>query len=89
MNSRVPQRSVLRPARRLFALAGVLLVLYALNVAAGMAAVKLGVSMWRLGDVGEFVLVLAAMAVFVAGLLVNEERAGVGSEVNPTQGGKR
>jgi hypothetical protein len=36
--------------------------------------VKLGVAVWRLGDVGEFLLVLGCMTFFVAGLVADEER---------------
>ena len=45
------------------------------NVALGMAAVKLGAAVWRLGDVGEFLLVLSCMAFFVAGLIADEEES--------------
>jgi hypothetical protein len=80
-----------RATRWLYGLAAALLVFYALNVALRIAAVKFGAAPWRLGDVGEFLLVLAGMACFVAGLMVDEERqtAPVRPEVgsNPKQGG--
>ncbi len=67
-------RLVGSPARALFTLAGVLLLGYAVNIVLGMLVVKQGLALWRLPDVGEFVLVLSAMAFFVAGLLIDEER---------------
>jgi hypothetical protein len=79
--------------RWLFGVAAGLLFLYALNVALGMLAVKAGLPTWRLGDVGEFLLVLSCMAFFVAGLVVDEEhrastpRGNGGS--NTTNGGVR
>ena len=57
-----------------FAISAVLFALYALNVALGMVAVKLGLGVWRLGDVGEFLLVLACMTFFVTGLVNDEDR---------------
>jgi hypothetical protein len=82
------------PATRwLFGVAGALLVCYALNVGLRIAAVKFGAAAWRLGDVGEFLLVLAGMACFVAGLMVDEERQAAPvspeGESNSTQGGMR
>ena len=84
-------REVGGAARTLFAIAGLLLVGYIVNIGLGMLVVKRGMSLWRLPDVGEFVLVVSAMAFFVAGLLTDEERtqdpevdAGRG---NSTQGG--
>jgi hypothetical protein len=77
--------------RLLFGSAAGLLLLYAVNIALGMLAVKLGVATWRLGDVGEFLLVLSCMAVFVAGLIADEEEpaAGPGEEggSNTIEGG--
>jgi len=55
--------------RRWFVLAALFAGLFALNVALRMLFIKLGVAVWRLGDVGEFLLVLAAMVFFVSGLL--------------------
>ncbi len=58
-----------------------------------MLAVQGGFGVRRLGDVGEFLLVLSCMAFFVAGLIVDEEeqataRGGAGDS-NTTQGGVR
>jgi hypothetical protein len=60
--------------RWVFALSALLLSLYALNIALGIAAVKFGLDVWRLGDVGEFLLVLNCMIFFVVGLVADEER---------------
>ncbi|MDQ6621045.1 MAG: hypothetical protein M3Z31_15355 [Pseudomonadota bacterium] len=57
-----------------FAIAGLLLALFILNMGLRIARVKFGVDVWQVGDVGEFVLVLLCMVFFVAGLLVVEER---------------
>jgi hypothetical protein len=77
--------------RWLFGTAAFLMLLYALNIALGMLAVKLGHVVWRLGDVGEFLLVLSCMAVFVAGLIADEEEQaaepGEGGDSNTTEGG--
>jgi heme A synthase len=76
-----------------FVAAACLFLLYALNVALGMLAVKSGMSTWRVGDVGEFLLVLSCMAFFVAGLVVGEERQASASRgnggSNTTNGGVR
>ena len=53
-------------------LAAIGLSLYILNIAAGMAAVKLGWKLTRLNDVCEFLIVLVTMVLFVAGLLALE-----------------
>ncbi len=77
-------------SRWLFGIAGVLVAFYALNVGLRIAVVKFGASMWRLNDVGEFMLVLAGMVFFVAALIVDEERTAAADaevESNPTQGG--
>jgi hypothetical protein len=63
-----------RLTRWLFAIALCLVTLYALNIALGMLAIKAGVKTWRVGDVGEFLLVLSCMAFFVAGLVADETR---------------
>jgi hypothetical protein len=47
--------------------------LFVVNVAVRMLFIKQGIAVWRLNDVGEFVLVLVAMAFFVLGLLAAEE----------------
>ena len=69
--------SVARPpaARICFRLAATLLILYVVDVLVGKAAVLLQFSVpWRLGNIGEFVVVLAAVIFFVAGVLVIEAR---------------
>ena len=69
--------SVARPpvARVCFRVAATLLILYVIDVLAGKAAVLLQFSVpWRLGNIGEFVVVLAAVIFFVAGVLVIEAR---------------
>ncbi len=77
--------------RWLFGVAAGLIVLYALNVGLRIAAVKFGAAPWRLGDVGEFLLVLFAMAIFVAGLIADEERHAAPMQADgdshPTEGG--
>ena len=62
-----------KSARAWFLLAGLFAGLFALNVALRMLFIKLEVAIWRLGDVGEFLLVLVAMVFFVAGVLTVEE----------------
>ncbi len=74
----------------LFGISGLLIALYVLNVGLRLAAVKFGANMWRVGDVGEMLLVLFGMVFFVAALVVDEERSaatGIEGESNPTQGG--
>ena len=69
--------SVARPpaARVCFRVAATLLILYVVDVLVGKAAVLLQFSVpWRLGNIGEFVVVLAAVIFFVAGVLVIEAR---------------
>ena len=61
-----------RRGRLVFVLAAIGLSLYMLNIAAGMAAVKLGWKLTRLNDVWEFLIVLVSMVFFVAGLLAIE-----------------
>lgn len=61
-----------RRGRLMFVLAATGLSLYVLNIAAGMAAVKLGWKLARLNDVWEFLIVLVSMVFFVAGLLAIE-----------------
>jgi TctA family transporter len=53
--------------------AGLFVAMFVANVALRMLHVKLGITLWRLGDVGEFLLVLVAMVFFVAGVLAVEE----------------
>ena len=66
-----PTRS---PGRTYLALAAALICLFVLNVTTRMLFIKQGVAIWRLNDVGEFLLVLVAMAFFVAGILAAEEK---------------
>ena len=63
-----------------FVLAAIGLSLYILNIAAGMAAVKLGWKLTRLNDVWEFLIVLVTMVFFVAGLLALETGRRDGAE---------
>lgn len=63
-----------------FAIAGLLLLGYAYNVAARIALVKFAVPLWHVGDVGECVLVLLSMAFFVGGVLAVAEHDAVESE---------
>lgn len=70
-----PRRPAEQPRGRLWlVLAGVFTGLFMLNVAARMLFIKQGVALWRLNDVGEFLLVLVAMAFFVIGILAAEEQ---------------
>lgn len=55
-----------------FAIAGVLLALFAANMAARIAQIKFAADVWSVGDVGEFLLVLLCMVFFVAGLFTLE-----------------
>lgn len=66
-----------------FVLAGLFVAAFALNIALRILFIKHNITFWRLGDVGEFLLVLIAMAFFVSGLLVSEERPE--PSVSPTQ----
>lgn len=79
--------------RWLFGIALALLTVYALNIVLGMLAVKSGLATWRMGDVGEFVVVLACMAFFVAGLVADEKRPLEGADAeddsNYANGGVR
>ncbi len=56
-----------------FVLAACCTGLFALNVVSRLLFIKQGIAVWRVNDVGEFLLVLVAMAFFVAGLLIAEE----------------
>ena len=65
-----------RPRSRLWlVLAGMFTGLFMLNVALRMLFIKQGITIWRLDDVGEFLLVLAAMAFFVIGILAAEKQS--------------
>lgn len=61
-----------RAHRRLFALAGLIVACYVANIVLRIAHVKFDADVWRLDDVGEFLLVLFCMVAFVAGLLALE-----------------
>jgi hypothetical protein len=59
-----------------FRIAATLLIIYVVDVLVGKAASLLQFSVpWRLGNIGEFVVVLAAVIFFVAGVLVIEARS--------------
>ena len=60
--------------RKWFLLAGLFTALYFFNVLLRMLFIKEGIAIWRVGDVGEFLLVLGSMTFFVTGLLTVEER---------------
>lgn len=71
-----------------FQIAGLLLALYVVNMAARVADIKFGAHVWSVGDVGEFLLVLLCMVFFVAGLLALEDPDSPVDVMNkPTQGG--
>jgi hypothetical protein len=62
-----------RAARRAYGVSALLLAIYALDVLAGKAASLAGIHLeWRLGDFGEFLVVLAMCVTFVAGLMLSE-----------------
>lgn len=70
--------ATLRPRHRrwdrvCFAFAALGIGVYALNIAAGLAAVKLGWGISRFNDIWEFLVVLVSMVFFVAGLLATED----------------
>jgi hypothetical protein len=70
----VPSTSPPRPRGRTWGgLAGIFTGRVVLNVALRMLLVKQAVAVWHLNDVGEFLLVLVAMAFFVLGLLTAEK----------------
>lgn len=57
-----------------FLVAGFFMAVYFVNIAVGMAAVKLGWQVSRLGDLTEFLVVLVSMIFFVAGVLAVEDK---------------
>jgi len=78
-----------KSGRGWFVLAALFAVLFAVNVALRILFIKYHISIWRLGDVGEFLLVVVAMAFFVSGLLSIEEvteSSATSTHANP-QGG--
>lgn len=71
-----PGTSAPRPRGRIWlAFAAIFTALFILNVALRLLSVKQGIAAWHLNDVGEFLLVLVAMAFFVLGLLTAEKAA--------------
>jgi hypothetical protein len=67
-----------RAARRAYALSVLLLAIYMIDVLAGKAAVLADIHLeWRLGDFGEFLVVLAMSVAFVAGLMLSENASPV------------
>jgi surface polysaccharide O-acyltransferase-like enzyme len=68
------QTSARNPGRTAYMLSASLLCAYGLNVLAGMAIIKLGWTLPHAGDVAEFLVVFAAMVLFVIGVLRNEQR---------------
>jgi len=56
-----------------FRAAGLLAGLFAINVALRILFIKYHIALPRVSDVGEFLLVLVAMAFFVSGVLSIEE----------------
>ena len=76
------------PDRLAFAGASVLVLLYCANVALRIGRIKFGASVWSVGDVGEFLLVLSCMVCFVVGLLVDETNNPKpnGDAIEPTTG---
>ena len=67
-----------RAARRAYAFSVLLLAIYALDVLAGKTAALADIHLeWRLGDFGEFLVVLAMCVAFVAGLMLSENASSV------------
>jgi hypothetical protein len=64
-----------RVAGRWYAIAALFAGLFALNVALRILFIKFHIAIWRLGDVGEMLLVLAAMLCFVSGVLSIQEES--------------
>jgi hypothetical protein len=76
ITNNAPGTSAPRPRGQIWlVLAGAFTALFVLNVALRMLSVKQGLAAWHLNDVGEFLLVLVAMAFFVLGLLTAEKAA--------------
>ena len=60
------------PGRPAYVLAALLLCAYGVNVLIGKGIVAFGWQLPHAGDVAEFLAVLAAMVLFVTGLMCNE-----------------
>lgn len=71
-----------RGGRWWFVLASVFSGLFAVNVSLRMLFIKHDTAIWRLGDVGEFLLVLAAMVFFVSGVLALEAASESSASLN-------
>lgn len=65
----------MRLSRTAHAVAAILMGLYALNFAVELIGVRTHAWSWRLGDVKEFLLVLASIAAFVTGLMTAPQAA--------------
>ena len=63
------------PGRPAYVLAALLLCAYGVNVLVGKGIALFGWQLPHAGDVAEFLCVLAAMVLFVTGLLLNEAAA--------------
>ena len=75
--------SARNPGRPAYMLAALLLCAYAANVLIGKCAASLGWQIPHAGDVAEFLTVLAAMVLFVTGLLRNETAAAPPEQQQP------
>lgn len=70
----IPPGPASKPRGRVpFLVAAFFMAVYFVNIAVGMAAVKLGWQVSRLGDLSEFLVVLVCMIFFVAGVLAVED----------------
>ena len=65
-----------RPGWLAYALAALLLSAYGINVLLGKGSAAFGWQLPHAGDIAEFLTVLAAMVLFVTGLMRNEADAG-------------
>ena len=63
------------PGRLAYALAALLLCAYGINVAIGKGGAMFGWELPHAGDIAEFLVVFAAMVLFVTGLMRNEAAA--------------
>lgn len=67
--------SARNPGRRAYILAALLLCAYGVNVLIGKGSALFGWQIPRANDLAEFLSVLAAMVLFVIGLMRNEAAA--------------